>query len=165
MEKQSSPSFNINPSTIASAPMPNTPNLDPTSAANDLKKTGEERKPRVLVVDDAPDVTHMLAVLLQYAGYEVVTVFSAFDALNAARTEQFDVIVSDIGMPGMSGYELAKELRNMANYHKVLMIAITGFSMYDDRERAIQSGFNAFLTKPINPTALTDLIKRLNSNS
>jgi CheY-like chemotaxis protein len=121
----------------------------------------KERKPRVLVVDDAPDVTHMLSVLLQYSGYEVVTVFSAFDALNAARSEQFEVIVSDIGMPGMSGYELAKELRTMDNYSAALMIAITGFSMYDDRERAIQAGFNAFLTKPINPTALTELIKRL----
>ena len=118
-------------------------------------------KPRALVVDDAPDVTEMIAMLLRYAGYDVVTVFSAPDAFDTARGEQFDVVVSDIGMPGMNGYELAEALRAIPSYNKVPMIAVTGFAMYDDRERALESGFNAFLTKPINPMDLIDLVKRL----
>ena len=127
----------------------------------EISQASEERKPRALVVDDAPDVTEMLGVLLQYAGYDVVKLFAAPAAIEAARSEQFDVVVSDIGMPGMNGYELAIVLRTLPNYRHVPMIAVTGFTRYDDRERALQSGFNAFLTKPINPMDLIQLIERL----
>jgi two-component system CheB/CheR fusion protein len=121
----------------------------------------DKQKPRALVVDDAPDVTEMLAMLLRFAGYDVVTVFSAIDALETARREEFNVIVSDIGMPIMNGYELAEAVRALPRYKTVPMIAVTGFAMYDDRDRALDSGFNAFLTKPINPMDLIDLIRRL----
>ncbi|HVG28181.1 MAG TPA: response regulator [Pyrinomonadaceae bacterium] len=118
-------------------------------------------KPRALVVDDAPDVTEMIALLLQYAGYEVTTVYSGRQALDAARGDSFDVVVSDIGMPGMNGYELAEQLRRFEQYHATPMIAVTGFSMYDDRDRALAAGFNAFLTKPVNPRDLISLVERL----
>jgi CheY-like chemotaxis protein len=118
-------------------------------------------KPRALVVDDAPDVTEMIALLLQYAGYEVTTVYSGHQALDAARGDSFDVVVSDIGMPGMNGYELAERLRLFEQYHATPMIAVTGFSMYDDRDRALAAGFNAFLTKPVNPRDLIALVERL----
>jgi CheY-like chemotaxis protein len=118
-------------------------------------------KPRALVVDDAPDVTEMIATFLQHAGYDAVMAFSAPEALEVAQAEQFEVIISDIGMPGMNGYDLAIALRALPEYKTVPMIAVTGFSMYDDRGRAIQSGFNAHMTKPINPMSLLDLIKSL----
>jgi CheY-like chemotaxis protein len=118
-------------------------------------------KPRALVVDDAPDVTEMLAILLQYAGYEVVMVYSGAQALDAARAGRFDVLVSDIGMPGMNGYELAEALRALPDYRATPMIAVTGFTMYEDRDRALSCGFNAFLTKPINPHDLISLVERL----
>ena len=121
----------------------------------------ERNKPYALVVDDVADVTEMLATFLRHAGYNVVTADSAFEALRAARGQHFDVIVSDIGMPEMNGYELAEAVRTLPDYYAVPMIAVTGFTMYDDRERAIQSGFNAHLTKPINPMALLELIERL----
>ena len=121
----------------------------------------EEGKPRALVVDDAPDVTEMIALFLQHAGYETMMAFSAPDALEMARSEQFDVVVSDIGMPGMNGYELAEALRGIPDYSTVTMIAVTGFSAFDDRGRALQSGFNAHMTKPINPSSLLELIQRL----
>ncbi len=122
-----------------------------------------ESRPRALVIDDAPDVTEMIAVLLRYAGYEVVMVYSGPQALDAARAGQFDVLVSDIGMPGMNGYELAAALRALPGYEATPMIAVTGFTMYEDRERALQSGFNAFLAKPINPRDLLNLVERLRS--
>jgi two-component system CheB/CheR fusion protein len=118
-------------------------------------------KPRALVVDDAPDVTEMLAMFLQHAGYETVMAFSAIEALETAQHDHFEVIVSDIGMPGMNGYDLAVALRALPEYSDVPMIAVTGFSMYDDRGRALESGFNAHMTKPINPMTLLDLIKSL----
>lgn len=138
--------------------MPQLPGSAPFLGSDDETET---TKPRALVVDDAPDVTEMLAMLLRYAGYDVVTVFSARDALDTARNEQFDVVVSDIGMPEMNGYELAVALRALDDYRTVPMVAVTGFAMYDDRDRALESGFNAFLTKPINPMDLIDLIRRL----
>jgi two-component system CheB/CheR fusion protein len=113
------------------------------------------------VVDDAPDVTEMIALFLQHAGYETVLAYSAYEALAAARDGSFDVVVSDIGMPGMNGYELAEELRRLPDYSGVPLIAVTGFSAFDDRGRALKSGFNAHLTKPINPMSLLELIQRL----
>jgi len=118
-------------------------------------------RPRALVVDDAPDVTEMLAMFLEHAGYEAVMAFSAPEALEAAQRNRFEIIVSDIGMPGMNGYDLAVALRALPDYSRVPMIAVTGFSMYDDRGRALQSGFNAHLTKPISPMTLLDLIESL----
>ncbi len=120
-----------------------------------------ESKGHALVVDDAADVTEMLSVLLMHAGWEVVTAESAPAALAATRAEQFDIIISDIGMPVMNGYELARTLRTQPGYERVPMVAVTGYSMYDDRERSLAAGFNAHLTKPIEPHVLLDLIENL----
>jgi two-component system, chemotaxis family, CheB/CheR fusion protein len=120
-----------------------------------------EKKRRALVVDDVADVTEMLAVLLTHAGYEVITASSAASAISSAQQDQFDVIISDIGMPQMNGYELARELRGMPNYESVPMVALTGYSKFDDRQRSLDAGFNAHLTKPIEPRELLDLIEQL----
>jgi CheY-like chemotaxis protein len=133
----------------------------PDTALSDRALEVKEQTPRALVVDDAPDVVEMLAMLLRRSGYEVVTASSAPDALSAAQGGLFDVVVSDIGMPGMNGYELAEALRQLPDYMAVPMVALTGFAMYEDRKRALEAGFNAFLTKPIDPTALVELIQRL----
>jgi CheY-like chemotaxis protein len=114
-----------------------------------------------LVVDDVADVTEMLAVVLTHAGYSVVTAASAPAALKAARERQFDVIISDIGMPEMNGYQLAREMRTMPGYETIPMVAVTGYSMFDDKERSTNAGFNAHMTKPIDPRALIELIDQL----
>ena len=119
------------------------------------------RRSRVLVVDDAPDVTEMLGMVMRYAGYDVTMALSAPEAFDAARRDHFDVVVSDIGMPGMNGYQLAEALRALPDYAAVPLVAVTGFTMYDDRERARASGFDDFLTKPISPADLLDAVKRL----
>jgi CheY-like chemotaxis protein len=111
-----------------------------------------------LVVDDNPDITAMLAAVLRHAGYEVSTAHSAQDALEAALAKHFDAVVSDIGMPGMNGYELARALRALPEYGAVPMVAVTGFAMYDDRDRAIEAGFDAHLSKPIAPRDLTQAL-------
>jgi CheY-like chemotaxis protein len=130
-------------------------------AAQDASAEEKQARPRALVVDDAPDVTEMIAMFLEHAGYDAVMAFSAAEALNVVEQDHFDVIVSDIGMPGMNGYDLAVALRAMPEYSNIPMVAVTGFSMYDDHGRALESGFNAHMTKPINPMKLLDLIKSL----
>jgi len=125
-----------------------------------LRSEPHERR-SALVVDDVADVTEMLAVVLTHAGYAVVTAASAPAALKAARERQFDVIISDIGMPEMNGYQLAREVRQLPGYETVPMVAVTGYSMFDDKERSTKAGFNAHMTKPIDPRALLDLIEQL----
>jgi two-component system CheB/CheR fusion protein len=75
-----------------------------------------------------------------------------------ALARHFDVVVSDIGMPGMTGHELARALRSMPEYRSIPMVAVTGFDMYDDRERSAEAGFSAHLRKPIDPSSLTRAI-------
>jgi len=114
-----------------------------------------------LVVDDVADVTEMLQVLLTHAGYDVITAASAKAALQIANEREFDVIISDIGMPDMNGYQLAEALRLLPAYKTVPLVAVTGYSMFDDQERSLKAGFNAHMTKPIDPRALLDLIEQL----
>ena len=114
-----------------------------------------------LVVDDVSDVTEMLSVLMTHAGYEVSTASSAHDAIALARENHFDIIISDIGMPGMNGYELAETLRTLPGYETIPMVAVTGYSMFDDRNRSLTAGFNEHVTKPIDPRAFLNLIDQL----
>lgn len=117
-------------------------------------------RPRALVVDDAPDVAEMVSVMLSVSGYEVETALSAPAALELAARSRFDVVISDIGMPFMNGYELAERLRLTPGYEAVPLIAVTGFTMFDDRARALTAGFDEFLTKPINTSDLLGAVSR-----
>jgi CheY-like chemotaxis protein len=108
-----------------------------------------------LVVDDNPDITGLLAAVLRHSGYTVSCAHSAQDALDAALARHFDLVVSDIGMPGMTGHDLARVLRAMPEYRSIPMVAVTGFDMYDDEQRSLEAGFSAHLRKPIDPLALT----------
>ena len=142
--------------------VPSQSNQSSEFAPNSEKTESEVHAGRTaLVVDDVADVTEMLAVVLTHAGYNVVTAASAPAALKAASERQFDVIISDIGMPEMNGYQLAREMRQMPGYETVPMVAVTGYSMFDDKERSTKAGFNAHMTKPIDPRALLDLIEQL----
>jgi CheY-like chemotaxis protein len=135
--------------------------------AGPLRKLGSRKpgsrtlKRSVLVVDDVHDVTEMIGLFLKHAGYDVDTADSAQAALRLANEKAFDVIVSDIGMPEMNGYELAESLRRRSEYKGTPIIAVTGYSEYDDRGRAMRAGFNAHLIKPINPSELLQLIDQL----
>ncbi len=123
-----------------------------------------DKSPRrrwALVVDDVSDVTDMLSVLMTHAGYEVATASSAPEAIALARENQFDIVISDIGMPEMNGYQLAEVLRGLPDYQSIPLVAVTGYSMFDDRNRSLNAGFNEHVTKPIDPRAFLDLIEQL----
>lgn len=126
-----------------------------------LKQAGLSQRGTVLVVDDVPDVTEMFQLLLNNAGYDVSTAESARDALRLARKNHYDLVISDIGMPEMNGYELASALRKLAAYNTTPLIAVTGYTEYDDRGRAVQAGFNVHLTKPVEPAQLLTLMREL----
>jgi CheY-like chemotaxis protein len=115
----------------------------------------------ILVVDDIVDVREMLTMFLTQAGFQVTSAESACEALQAATDRSFDLIISDVGMPNMNGFELATRLRRLNRNKTVPMIAITGYSEYEDRERALQSGFTTQLVKPVDPSRLMALIEEL----
>jgi len=128
-------------------------------ATNKVRHPSEPH--RILIVDDVADVTEMIALFLKHAGFEVVTANSASSALQRSSENQFDLIISDIGMPEMNGYDLAESLRQREGYEGIPMIAVTGYTEYDDRGRSLTAGFNAHLTKPINPAHLLNVIGEL----
>jgi two-component system CheB/CheR fusion protein len=112
------------------------------------------------VIDDYRDIREMFAIILSQAGYDVVNADSANAALEAARSERFDLIISDIGMPVMNGYELAKELRSLPEYRTVPVIAITGYAEFGDRNTAVWAGFDEHLHKPVEPEVLLETVTR-----
>ena len=159
-------SFEVHPQTVPSQFVSHFSSIEadgPVGFVPNVKffASKDEANRTVLVVDDVADVTEMLSVVLTQAGYAVVTAASAPQALEVARGSRFDVIISDIGMPGMNGYQLAREMRLLPGYDDVPMVAVTGYSMFDDRERSRNAGFTAHMTKPIDPRALLDLIDQL----
>jgi PAS domain S-box-containing protein len=108
---------------------------------------------RVLVVDDEPDARELVQRVLEDEGAVVLVAGSGAEALAASAREALDAVVSDIGMPVMDGYELSRRLR-AARGRDLPLIAITAFARAEDRARALEAGFNAHLTKPLEPATL-----------
>jgi two-component system CheB/CheR fusion protein len=115
----------------------------------------------VLVVDDSEDTTEMVRHLLEMGGANVTAVTSGFEALRVARENQFDVVLSDISMPGMDGFEFLSRLHAVPGYRDVPAIALTGFGRPEDVQRAHTQGFYAHLTKPFDIEALASLLQKI----
>jgi PAS domain S-box-containing protein len=117
----------------------------------------------ILVVDDEPDVLELLSRVLGDARAQVTAVPHAQAALEAFATVQPSVLISDIGMPGMDGYELIRRLRRSepGGGPRVPAIALTAFARSEDRKRALECGFDVYLSKPVEPHELLAQVHRL----
>ncbi|MGZ5010126.1 MAG: PAS domain S-box protein [Methylobacter sp.] len=115
-------------------------------------------KLRILVVDDNQDIAESLALLLEIDGHQVQTANNGFTALEIARAERPDVILLDIGLPGMDGYSVAQALRQDHGFERTLLIALTGYGQSDDRKKSHAAGFDAHLVKPVNIETLRKLL-------
>jgi CheY-like chemotaxis protein len=109
---------------------------------------------RILVVDDNRDAAQSLSVLLTGEGHTVSLAYSGPAGLVAALTERPQVILLDIGLPGMDGYAVARALREHPELRTTQLIALTGYGRQVDREQARAAGFNGYLTKPVDFEAL-----------
>jgi signal transduction histidine kinase/CheY-like chemotaxis protein len=118
-----------------------------------------------LIVDDSEDTIAMLQELLQVAGANVMTARNGAEALRIAAENEFDVILSDISMPEMDGFEFLQRLRKIDGRQDVPVIAITGFGRSDDIARARAAGFYSHLTKPLNLQVLTDVLQQIPESS
>jgi PAS domain S-box-containing protein len=135
-----------------SAPLPeNLPLLQPASE--------EFVRRRVLIADDNMDGAESLAILLRVEGHDVSVVHDGAAALAALERLQPQVALLDIGMPGLTGYEVARRVRQSAFGRGMLLVAITGWGQDSDKARALEAGFDHHFTKPIEPEHITALLR------
>ncbi len=127
------------------------PRAEPRRAADRL---------RILIVEDSRDAADSLRMLLELSGYEVNVAYTGPEGVEKARAWRPDIVLCDIGLPGLDGYGVATELRRDPSTAKVNLIALTGYGREEDRQRARQAGFNHHLTKPVDPNDLQSLLVR-----
>jgi CheY-like chemotaxis protein len=118
---------------------------------------------RVLVVDDNRDAAISMSMLLKYLGSDVRVAFNGDEALAAIAEYKPAVVLLDIGMPGMDGYEVARRIREQSEFDDVTLIALTGWGQEDDRRRSQSAGFDHHLTKPADMGAIEALLLSLKS--
>ena len=119
---------------------------------------------RVLVVDDNPDQLEILRGLLGHAGAHVVVAHTAQEAFDSFQADPPDVVVSDLAMPGVTGYNLVRRIRSARGGRNVPVIAITAFYEDEHREKALEAGFSAWLAKPASDTVIS-VVARLTGRS
>ncbi len=140
------------------APIPTGDGADGKRPAGSEQRRGALRERRILVVDDHADTCTGMKMMLERRGYQITVAYSANQAAEKARAENFDLLISDIGLPDRSGYELMRELRDSKGLPG---IALSGFGMESDVLKARAAGFSDHLTKPINFERLEEVIQDL----
>jgi PAS domain S-box-containing protein len=136
------------PAALASAPMTSGP------AAGHL---------RVLVVEDSQDAADSLSLLLRLFGYKVTVAYSGPEGVRAAAAERPDVVICDIGLPGMDGYRVAMALRDNPATAAARLIALTGYGQEEDRRRTREAGFDEHLVKPADPAAVQRILAEVSA--
>jgi PAS domain S-box-containing protein len=116
---------------------------------------------RILVVDDNPDAAQSLSLLLEVGGHEVAVEYDGKSALNRLHHERVDVLVLDIGLPDMDGYELARRVRALPRMESVVLIALTGYGQSQDREDSRAAGFDHHLVKPVSIDTLAQILAQI----
>lgn len=112
---------------------------------------------RVLLVEDSAPVARIFALLLEKLGHEVQVATDGDAALEKIRECHPEIIFSDIAMPGMSGYEFAQQIRAVPDWKNIVLVALTGYSQEEDRQHALDSGFDLHLTKPADLSHLDEV--------
>jgi PAS domain S-box-containing protein len=118
-------------------------------------------RPHLMVIEDDSDTLEILRATLEAHGFRVTPYESAAETLRAAPQNSVDLIISDIGMPDLDGFELMKELRQLPGYNSVPAIALSGYASQKDAKNALAAGFNAHVSKPVDPAELISMVKSL----
>ncbi|MFS0827223.1 CheR family methyltransferase [Pseudomonas phoenicis] len=140
----------------------NQPQAD--ARTSDEQEAGRLNGVHVLLVDDSPDVLDVMQQLLEMESAEVTAFSDPTQALAAAGTGNYDIILSDIGMPGMDGHALIGALRKLPHLRNTPAIALTGYGASADQHKSRQSGFDRHLNKPVGYDELVDTIESLNAS-
>lgn len=113
---------------------------------------------RILVVEDNLDAVHSLCLLLREMGHQVEYAINGYVALDAARRFKPDVAILDLGLPGMTGFEVCTQIRRDPELCATKLIALTGYGDESYRKRAEQAGFDRFFVKPLDPNLLYQVL-------
>jgi len=116
---------------------------------------------RILVVDDNRDAAQMLALLLKMGGDETHTAHDGEEALERAAAIRPEIIILDIGLPKLNGYEVCRSIREQPWGQPITMVAVTGWAREEDRQKSQEAGFNGHLIKPVDHRVLTKLVADL----
>ena len=119
----------------------------------------EKSKPTILLVEDTKEVVMMLKDYLELAGYKVFTAQDGIDGIVQARHVRPDLILMDVQMPGMDGFETTRKLRSDPNFRYTPILALTALAMPHDRERCLEAGMDEYISKPVNLKALVKIIQ------
>jgi PAS domain S-box-containing protein len=122
-----------------------------SKAADRIEHGGSGARGRVLVADDNRDAADTLAMLLEISGFDVLVAHTGAQALEKAGESNPDAVILDIGMPDMTGYEVARRIRAEPWGKDLFLLAVTGWGQEEDKERALAAGFNQHMTKPVDP--------------
>lgn len=125
-----------------------------------MKETAERLTKKILVVDDNQDSRELVVKILKNKGYQMIEAIDGEDALQKANTERPDLILMDISIPKMDGYEVTRKLKGQEEFKEIPIIALTAHAMKGDREKALGAGCDGYIPKPINIRELPDQIKR-----
>lgn len=143
---------------VVRLPVADRPPQKPDQADRENEKPVFAASLRILVVDDDRDSTVSLSMLLQIMGHEVRTSHDGPDAIDIAGEYRPDIVLLDIGLPGMSGYEVARKIRQEPWGEPMKLIALTGWGQEEDRRQAQEAGFDYHLVKPVEAPALSKLL-------
>jgi two-component system cell cycle response regulator DivK len=116
---------------------------------------------KALIVEDNDDNRYLLALLLEHAGFDVAAASTGQGGIESARAALPDIILLDIQMPEMDGYETAANLKNDPGLSSVPIVGVSSFAMPGDRDRAMRAGFAAYIEKPVDPDTFGQTIARL----
>ena len=116
---------------------------------------------KILVIEDNEQNRILMRQILTYHGYDVLEAADGLTGLEMARAHTPALILLDIQMPVMNGFAVIRELRNNPELRKIKVIAVTSFAMKGDREKALQAGFDEYVTKPIDTRKFPELVKQV----
>ncbi len=141
--------------------LPAPPAASPPGALAPPPAQLEPRRRRVLLVEDNLDAREALESLLQFWGHDVSSAPDGETGLHMALTRRPDVVLLDIGLPGVNGYEVARKIRSVPEGQGLYLVAMTGYGTNDDKTRAMEAGFNVHLVKPVDAEDLSRLLNEL----
>ncbi len=139
------------------------PMADVTSSTTTALKSGKPRF-RILVADDNHDSALSLAMMLSIMGHETRTAHDGESAVTTAESFLPDVVLLDIGLRKLNGYEVAQRIREQAWGASMFLIAVTGWGQDEDRQRSSEVGLNVHMVKPVEPAALERLLAELDTH-
>jgi CheY-like chemotaxis protein len=118
-----------------------------------------DNKKTIMVVDDNPDIITIVKTILEGKGYSVLSASSGVELLNLLKSQKPDLIILDIMMPEMDGYQAMRQIREMKEFRTLPLIALTAKAMKGDREKCIEAGASDYIAKPINNAHLLSMLK------